>query len=393
RQQDRSCMDRRRSHRGIRLPCRARLRLDLSRAGGAQHRQQSMGHFDIPGYRARRLRHVRRARPRLRHSGAARRRQRLSRGSCRRGLGLRTGAAKPRPDPDRACDLSCRCAFDLRRSLRLSAEGGVRCLAARRSRDQAEESSDHARRLVAGAAKAGRSRNPRHRDRGAEKGRELRHAQLRAETIGARHVRGRVRRDAGTPAPSAPAGGSLIVPRRTMIEAIREAMDVMMARDEDVVVFGEDVGYFGGVFRASQGLQAKYGTNRCFDTPISELGIVGAAIGMAAYGLKPCVEIQFADYMYPAYDQIVSEAARLRYRSNGQFTCPLVVRMPTGGGIFGGQTHSQSPEALFTHVCGLKTVVPSNPSDAKGLLIAAIEDPDPVIFLEPKRLYNGPFDG
>jgi 2-oxoisovalerate dehydrogenase E1 component beta subunit len=183
------------------------------------------------------------------------------------------------------------------------------------------------------------------------------------------------------------------MPRKTMIEAIRDAMDVMMERDDDVVVFGEDVGFFGGVFRATQGLQAKYGTQRCFDTPISELGIVGAAVGMAAYGLRPCVEIQFADYMYPAYDQIVSEAARLRYRSNGQFTCPLVVRMPTGGGIFGGQTHSQSPEALFTHVCGLKTVVPSNPSDAKGLLIAAIEDPDPVIFLEPKRLYNGPFDG
>ena len=183
------------------------------------------------------------------------------------------------------------------------------------------------------------------------------------------------------------------MPRKTMIEAIRDAMDVMMSRDDDVVVFGEDVGFFGGVFRATQGLQAKYGTHRCFDTPISELGIVGAAVGMAAYGLRPCVEIQFADYMYPAYDQIVSEAARLRYRSNGQFTCPLVVRMPTGGGIFGGQTHSQSPEALFTHVCGLKTVVPSNPADAKGLLIAAIEDPDPVIFLEPKRLYNGPFDG
>ena len=114
---------------------------------------------------------------------------------------------------------------------------------------------------------------------------------------------------------------------------------------------------------------------------------------MAAYGLRPCVEVQFADYVYPAYDQIVSEAARLRYRSNGDFTCPIVVRMPTGGGIFGGQTHSQSPEALFTHVSGLKTVVPSNPHDAKGLLIAAIEDPDPVIFLEPKRLYNGPFDG
>jgi 2-oxoisovalerate dehydrogenase E1 component subunit beta len=183
------------------------------------------------------------------------------------------------------------------------------------------------------------------------------------------------------------------MPRKTMIEAIRDAMDVMMERDDNVVVFGEDVGFFGGVFRATQGLQAKYGTRRCFDTPISELGIVGAAVGMAAYGLRPCVEIQFADYMYPAYDQIVSEAARLRYRSNGQFTCPLVVRMPTGGGIFGGQTHSQSPEALFTHVCGLKTVVPSNPCDAKGLLIAAIEDPDPVIFLEPKRLYNGPFDG
>ncbi len=181
--------------------------------------------------------------------------------------------------------------------------------------------------------------------------------------------------------------------RMTMIEAIRSAMDVSMARDDNVVVFGEDVGYFGGVFRCTLGLQQKYGKRRCFDTPISELGIVGTAIGMAAYGLRPCVEVQFADYVYPAYDQIVSEAARLRYRSNGQFTCPIVVRMPTGGGIFGGQTHSQSPEALFTHVSGLKVVVPSNPLDAKGLLIASIEDPDPVVFLEPKRLYNGPFDG
>jgi len=183
------------------------------------------------------------------------------------------------------------------------------------------------------------------------------------------------------------------MPRKSMVEAIRDAMDVAMQRDENVVVFGEDVGYFGGVFRCTQGLQQKYGASRCFDAPISELGIVGAAVGMAAYGLRPCVEIQFADYMYPAYDQIVSEAARLRYRSNGQFTAPIVVRMPTGGGIFGGQTHSQSPEALFTHVSGLKTVVPSNPYDAKGLLIASIEDDDPVIFLEPKRLYNGPFDG
>src|SRR6478609_1044669 len=183
------------------------------------------------------------------------------------------------------------------------------------------------------------------------------------------------------------------MPRRTMIEAIRDAMDIMMGRDDTVVVFGEDVGFFGGVFRCTQGLQAKYGKTRCFDAPINESGIVGAAVGMAAYGLRPCVEIQFADYMYPAYDQIVSEAARLRYRSNGEFTCPIVVRMPTGGGISGGQTHSQSPEALFTHVSGLKVIVPSNPYDAKGLLIASIEDPDPVIFLEPKRLYNGPFDG
>ncbi|WP_341958713.1 alpha-ketoacid dehydrogenase subunit beta [Pseudomonas sp. RC10] len=181
--------------------------------------------------------------------------------------------------------------------------------------------------------------------------------------------------------------------RLTMIEAIHDAMDVAMEKDPHVVVFGQDVGYFGGVFRCTAGLQKKYGASRCFDAPISELGIVGAAIGMAAYGMKPCVEIQFADYMYPAYDQIVSEAARLRYRSAGEFTCPLVVRMPTGGGIYGAQTHSQSPESLFTHVAGIKTVVPSNPYDAKGLLLASLEDPDPVIFLEPKRLYNGPFDG
>lgn len=183
------------------------------------------------------------------------------------------------------------------------------------------------------------------------------------------------------------------MPKMTMIEAINNAMDVAMGADEQVVVFGEDVGYFGGVFRCTSGLQKKYGKTRCFDAPINESGIVGVAIGMAAYGLKPCVEIQFADYVYPAYDQIVSEAARIRYRSAGDFTCPIVVRMPAGGGIYGGQTHSQSPEALFTHVTGLKTVVPSNPADAKGLLLSAINDPDPVIFLEPKRLYNGPFDG
>ncbi|MAY60804.1 MAG: alpha-ketoacid dehydrogenase subunit beta [Rhizobiales bacterium] len=181
--------------------------------------------------------------------------------------------------------------------------------------------------------------------------------------------------------------------RMTMIEAIRSAHDLAMERDDKVVVFGEDVGYFGGVFRCTAGLQKKYGSHRCFDAPINESGIVGAGIGMATYGLKPVVEIQFADYVYPAYDQIVSEAARMRHRSAGQFTCPMVIRMPTGGGIFGGQTHSQSPEALFTHVSGLKVVVPSSPFDAKGLLLSAIDDPDPVIFLEPKRLYNGPFDG
>ncbi|WP_301183117.1 alpha-ketoacid dehydrogenase subunit beta [Sphingomonas quercus] len=178
-----------------------------------------------------------------------------------------------------------------------------------------------------------------------------------------------------------------------MIQAINSAMDVAMERDPDVIVFGEDVGYFGGVFRATAGLQKKFGKNRAFDTPISENGIVGVAVGMAAYGLRPVPEIQFADYIYPGLDQLVSEAARLRYRSAGEFTAPITVRSPFGGGIFGGQTHSQSPEAIFAHVAGLKTVIPSNPYDAKGLLIAAIEDNDPVIFFEPKRIYNGPFDG
>jgi 2-oxoisovalerate dehydrogenase E1 component beta subunit len=178
-----------------------------------------------------------------------------------------------------------------------------------------------------------------------------------------------------------------------MVQALNSALDVMLARDPSVLVFGQDVGYFGGVFRVTDGLQKKHGLARCFDTPIAEGGIVAAAIGMAAYGLRPVVEIQFADYMLPAYDQIVSEAARLRYRSAGEFSAPMVVRSPYGGGIFGGQTHSQSPEALFAHVAGLKTVIPSNPYDAKGLLISSILDPDPVIFLEPKRIYTGPFDG
>jgi 2-oxoisovalerate dehydrogenase E1 component beta subunit len=184
-------------------------------------------------------------------------------------------------------------------------------------------------------------------------------------------------------------------PIRTMnmIQAINSALDLMMARDPDIVVLGEDVGYFGGVFKATEGLQKKYGHTRVFDTPITECGIIGVAVGMAAYGLRPVPEIQFADYIYPALDQLVSEAARLRYRSAGEYTVPMTVRSPFGGGIFGGQTHSQSPEGIFTHVSGLTTVIPSNPYDAKGLLISAIEDNDPVIFFEPKRIYNGPFDG
>jgi 2-oxoisovalerate dehydrogenase E1 component beta subunit len=181
--------------------------------------------------------------------------------------------------------------------------------------------------------------------------------------------------------------------RMNMIEAINDALHVMMERDANIIVMGEDVGYFGGVFRATAGLQKRFGKTRAFDTPINECGIIGAAVGMAAYGLRPVPEIQFADYIYPGLDQLVSEAARLRYRSAGEFTAPLTVRSPFGGGIFGGQTHSQSPEALFTHVAGLKTVVPATPHDAKGLLIAAIDDNDPVIFFEPKRIYNGPFDG
>ncbi len=178
-----------------------------------------------------------------------------------------------------------------------------------------------------------------------------------------------------------------------MIEAIRDAMDICMDRDPSVVVIGEAIGYFGGVFRCTDGLQRKFGEHRVIDAPIAEGGIIGAAIGMGVNGLRPVAEIQFADYIYPGFDQIVSELAKLRYRSCGEFFSPVTIRTPCGGGIRGGQTHSQSPEGIFTHVSGIKTIMPSNPYDAKGLLITAIESDDPVIFFEPKRIYNGPFDG
>jgi 2-oxoisovalerate dehydrogenase E1 component beta subunit len=173
-----------------------------------------------------------------------------------------------------------------------------------------------------------------------------------------------------------------------IIQAVNDALRLEMRRDPRVVVLGEDVGRFGGVFRATTGLQEEFGADRCIDTPLSESGIVGTAIGMALYGMRPVPEIQFADFIYPAYDQIVSELAKLRYRSGGEYAAPVVIRTPVGGGIRGGHYHSQSPEALFTHIPGLKVVCPSNPIDAKGLLTSAIRGDDPVIFMEPKRVYR-----
>ena len=181
--------------------------------------------------------------------------------------------------------------------------------------------------------------------------------------------------------------------KMNMIQALNSALDNMMEKDPNVLSFGEDAGYFGGVFRVTAGLQEKYGLDRSFDAPINEAAIVAMATGMAAKGLRPVAEIQFADYIFPGLDQIVSELSRIRYRSAGQFTTPVTIRTPCGGGIRGGQTHSMSPEAFFTQIPGVQVVMPSNPYDAKGLLIAAIENDDPVIFFEPKRLYNGPFDG
>jgi pyruvate dehydrogenase E1 component beta subunit len=173
-----------------------------------------------------------------------------------------------------------------------------------------------------------------------------------------------------------------------IIQAVNDALRLEMRRDPRVLVLGEDVGRFGGVFRATTGLFEEFGADRCVDTPLAESGIIGTAIGMALYGLRPVPEIQFADFIYPAYDQIVNELAKLRYRSGGEYPAPLVIRTPVGGGIKGGHYHSQSPETLFIHVPGLKVVMPSNPIDAKGLLLSSIRDEDPVIFMEPKRVYR-----
>jgi pyruvate dehydrogenase E1 component beta subunit len=178
------------------------------------------------------------------------------------------------------------------------------------------------------------------------------------------------------------------MPQMNMVSAINDALRHEMGADDRVVVLGEDVGKLGGVFRVTAGLQKEFGSDRVIDTPLSETGIVGTAIGMALNGLRPVPEIQFGDFIYPAVDQLINEAAKYRYRSAGEFPCPIVVRVPVGGGVKGGHYHSQSPESIFVHAAGLKVVCPSNPYDAKGLLLAAIRDNDPVLFFEPKRVYR-----
>ncbi len=174
----------------------------------------------------------------------------------------------------------------------------------------------------------------------------------------------------------------------TIVQAVKDALREALKADERVLVFGEDVGQAGGVFLATDGLQKEFGDKRVFDTPLSESGILGLAVGLAIDGFIPIPEIQFIDFLYPGYDMLVSEIAKYRYRSGGQYTLPMVIRAPYGGGIRGGHYHSQSPEAYFAHTPGLKVVIPSNPYDTKGLLLAAIEDPDPVLFLEPKKIYR-----
>lgn len=178
------------------------------------------------------------------------------------------------------------------------------------------------------------------------------------------------------------------MPERTLVQAVRDALYEEMERDARVCVLGEDVGLKGGVFKATEGLQRRFGPERVLDTPLAESSIAAVAQGLALEGYVPVAEMQFADYSLLAFNQIVNEIAKVRYRSNGDYACPLVIRAPTGGGVRGALYHSQSPEAFFCHVPGLKVVLPSTPADAKGLLKAAIRDPDPVIFLEPKKLYR-----
>jgi pyruvate dehydrogenase E1 component beta subunit len=178
------------------------------------------------------------------------------------------------------------------------------------------------------------------------------------------------------------------MPKLDLVGAINLALAQEMAADERVMVLGEDVGVNGGVFRVTDGLQKRFGADRVVDTPLSESGIIGSSIGLAMAGMRPVPEIQFEGFMGPAYDQLVNQAARCRSRTRGAFTCPLTVRVPVGGGIHAPELHSDSPEAIYAHTPGLKVVMPSRPRDAKGLLISAIRDPDPVIFFEPKRVYR-----
>lgn len=178
------------------------------------------------------------------------------------------------------------------------------------------------------------------------------------------------------------------MPVMNIIQALNHTLHAEFARNEKLVIFGEDSGFFGGVFRVTTGLQEKFGEERCFDSPLCEQGIIGFGIGMAQKGMKPICEIQFADYIFPGYDQIVNELAKMRYRTGNQYSAPLVIRAPYGGGIHGGHYHSQSPEAQFLHTPGILVVIVSCPYDAKGLLTSALRANDPVIFLEPKRIYR-----
>lgn len=173
-----------------------------------------------------------------------------------------------------------------------------------------------------------------------------------------------------------------------LVQAINNALDIKLGEDKDILLFGEDAGKEGGVFRVTEGLQKKYGIERVFDTPLAEAAILGTAVGMAGAGLRPVPEIQFSGFVYPGFDQIISHISRMRNRTRGKFTMPMTIRMPYGGGIRALEHHSESMEALFGHMPGIKVVIPSTPYDAKGLLISAIEDPDPVIFMEPKRIYR-----